>query len=150
MSYQDILEEVGRQSELKIEEAMQVLSAHEQAKRDTEKMMRETARIVSAHEQIRQDAVQIIHEIEQVLSAHAQVRQDAERMTLVFSRFMEGMRQQSKLKWFIVNQVWENESRGSAKSTTSNVSNYCREWDWGLYSLTDYYWYYCQQSLFDL
>ena len=167
MSYQDILEEVGRQSELKLGEAMQVLSAHTQARRDTELMMRETARVLSAHEQTKRDtelmmretartlstyaqAGQMMRETAQILSAHEQTKPDAKIIASALSMVTEEVRQQVELRSFIVNQVLENESRESAKSTTPNVSNYCREWDWELYSLTDYYWYYCQRSLFGL
>ena len=167
MSYQDILEEVGRQSELKLGEAMQVLSAHTQARRDTELMMRETAQILSAHEQTKRDtelmmretartlstyaqAGQMMRETAQILSAHEQTKPDAKIIASALSMVTEEVRQQVELRSFIVNQVLENESRESAKSTTPNVSNYCREWDWELYSLTDYYWYYCQRSLFGL
>ena len=171
MNYQNILEEVGRQSELKIGEAMQVLSAHTQAKRDTELMMRETARtlstyaqvgqevglmmretaqILSAHEQTKRDTELMMRETAQILSAHEQTKRDAKIIASALSMVTEEVRQQVELRSFIVNQVLENESRESAKSTTPNVSNYCREWDWELYLLADYYWYYCQQSLFDL
>lgn len=185
MSYQNILEETGRQSELMMRETERMLSAM----RDTEQMMRETEQMLSTHQQLRRDAEvmrsilqtviedarrqseltesfrkQVRQEIEQmesareqmrrvaeiIMSAHQQLRWDAKIMAPTLNTVMEEVRRQSELKWFIVNQVLESGRTESAKSTTPNVSHYCRKWDWELYPLTDYYWYYCQQSLFGL
>ena len=127
-------------------ETARTLSTYAQAGQ----MMRETAQILSAHEQTKRDTELMMRETAQILSAHEQTKRDAKIIASALSMVTEEVRQQVELRSFIVNQVLENESRESAKSTTPNVSNYCREWDWELYSLTDYYWYYCQRSLFGL
>lgn len=92
---------------------------------------------------------QVMREVERVESFREQMRRETEIIVSVLSRGIEEIRWQSELKSFIINKVLGNDGRENEKSTSPNISNYCREWDWELYSLTDYYWYYCPNLYFD-
>ena len=126
MSYQNSLERVEQQSRQVTREAAKMLSAHEQAWRQSEQVTREAARTISTLEQ---------------------VGREVWRIAPVLDRIITEIGQQSELKWF-ANQILESERKQKAKLPTPNTSNYCREWDWDLYSLTDYHLYYANDPYF--
>ena len=111
-----------------------------------EEVMRQIERMDSFRESVMQATHEPISQIELERSAHEEMMRQIERM----DSFREEARRQSELMMPIVSGLLDYAVLKNTKSTNPNTSDYCREWNWELYSLTDYHWYYHQQSLFRL
>ena len=135
-----VLEEVGRQINRMDSFRESVMRATHKSIRQIElersaheKMMRQIERMDSFREEVRRATHESIRQIELERSAHEKMMRQIERM----DSFREEVRREVEL---MLPVVLEYAKVKKTKSTTLNVSYYCREWDWELYVLTDPLW----------
>ena len=97
------------------------------------KMMRQIERVDSSRESVMRATHESIRQFELERAAHEKMMRQIERM----DSSREKVRREAEL---MLPDVLEYAKRKKTKSTTRNVSYYCREWDWELYVLTDPLW----------